>query len=1213
MTDKGKSVFLSTALKTILRNTADYVFVKDTGLVYHAASEAFAAMAGYPSAGAPSAEAMAGKTDYDFFARELAEKYREDDRKVLESGEPILGMVEPIPDRDGKKRYTKTWKFLIRDETGALAGLYGVSRDVTRTVELEAEAENAQEYIKLIDNIPGGVGIFHRENGRFSLDFANDGYYRTHHGSREYWRKFAGTGVMSGICEEDRHILEEEYARVRESENTPGDAAYRIRGEDGGLYWIDMQFQYAYSRDGVPYYYASFSDLDRQKEAEEKLAESQKALREAIANSDIQFFTYFPGRRRGEIFTRSRRLTELPLVWENFPEDFLAYTQASPEDARIYREMIRRIDEGADEAECTVRFAYHGTFSWERLHITAIRGRDGRTVRAQGYSIDITREKEAEIRLQQERMHLQSLAGDVVEAFSFNITRNTPLGITSAAPIRYTEPVSEELVEDAARVAPPIGDASARTRTILLSVAGQIPDRKERELFLSTCSGQGIRQACAEGRVSAAIRYRRYVGSALLWVSTSVEILPDPESGDQIAFFYTRDINETVIREKINERIIDRNYETVSYCDRQTGRLFIKSTASSADAQYNGFPYADAVEAALEQTVAEKDREELRGKFGLDVILAELEKAPVYTIYFTQSVQTDGPAARRSRRMKNDIFYLDGNRDVIVFLLTDVTAILEEGRAAQEKLEAALLAAEQASVAKTEFLSRMSHEIRTPMNAIIGLDAIALQEKDLSAAMEDHLQKIGISARFLLSLINDILDMSRIESGRMMLKNEPFPFEEFISGINTILYEQCRSSGIDYDCVLKSYTEETYVGDATKLQQVLVNILGNAVKFTPRGGKIHFMIQQLSRTKERASLRFEISDTGIGIDEAFLPHLFEAFTQENRGRTSAYGGTGLGLAIARNIVNLMGGDITVHSIKNVGSEFTVDVELGLSQESIRRRRILDAEKLTPLYTLVVDDDVIVCQHTQLVLTEAGLKAEWVDSGYGAVERVTERRRERNDYDLILLDWKMPDMDGIETAREIRKVVGPEVTIIVMTAYDWTDIEQKAKAAGVDMFMKKPVFASSVTRAFENVFLHKQTEQEPAPQPDFDFRGRHILLAEDNEINAEIARSILELKGCAVDVAPNGVEAIETFTTSPVGHYDAILMDVRMPIMDGLEAAKTIRAMKKADGKTVPIIAMTANAFQEDVDMSLKAGMNAHLAKPIEPGVLYLTLERFFSE
>ena len=1088
------------------------------------------------------------------------------------------------------------------------AAVYAI--DITARIRRQESLElDKQSLENILSNVPGGVCVFSERNGAIHLDYTNDGFFRTHHGSPDFWRPYLLHDTIDWIYEPDRPVFQAEFQKVKSHIRDQGQATYRVRGEDGLLHWINNQFHRAAETNGVQYYYSSFVCLDEQKDAEANLAESRGLLREAMANSDIQFFTYFPGRHRCEIYALSSRLSKLPTVWENYPDDFLAYAKASPEDADAYREMLRAIDEGADESECTVRFAYQDSYYWERMRLRAIRDAAGRIVRAQGRSLNVTEEKKARDRLQQERIRLKNLEGSILEVFSLNISRRAPASLQTDPSIQYAEPIRPEVRKQADEMAPRIQEMSDRSREILLSVANQIPGDDDRALFLRTCSVSGIRDACREGHFSQIIRYRRSIGGCLRWVSTSVEVLPDPESGDLIAFFYTRDIHNETLYRQVSEDVIGKNYLALSFYDLPTQTFHSRHSSNRSDSILSGEDYMAAIERGIKMTADPSEETVLREKYALRHILQELETKPSYTFYYTGRDRNETMPGRPRRRLKNESFYLNEDRTVIVMLLTNVTEIFEQEQDNREKMAAALAAAEQASLAKTEFLSRMSHEIRTPMNAIIGLDAIALQEKGLSDAMEDHLQKIGISARFLLSLINDILDMSRIESGRMILKNEPFDFEELIGSINTILYEQCRDSGLDYDCVLKSYTEDTYVGDKTKLQQVLVNILGNAVKFTPKGGKIRFLIEQTSRTKDSARLRFEISDTGIGIDEKFIPHLFEAFSQENRGRTSAYGGTGLGLAICKNIVSLMGGEIRVHSIKNVGTEFTVEISLGLSRESIRRRELMTDAHLTPLFTLIVDDDVIVCRHTQRVLLEAGLRAEWVESGTAAVEQVALQRKKEEDYDLILLDWKMPDMDGIETARQLRKIVGPEVTIIIMTAYDWTDIEQRAREAGVDLFMKKPLFASSVVKAFEHVFRGRAAELDPACEPEYDFAGRRFLLAEDNEINAEIARSILEMKNAAVDLAENGVEAIEAFTTAPVGHYDAILMDVRMPVMDGLEAARAIRAMKKADGKTVPIIAMTANAFQEDVNASLESGMNAHLAKPIDPQALYETLER----
>ena len=513
-------------------------------------------------------------------------------------------------------------------------------------------------------------------------------------------------------------------------------------------------------------------------------------------------------------------------------------------------------------------------------------------------------------------------------------------------------------------------------------------------------------------------------------------------------------------------------------------------------------------------------------------------------------------------------------------------------------------------VMSSEFLSRLSHEIRTPMNAIIGLDEIALQEKDISVAMEDHLKKIGDSAHFLLSLIDDILDFSRIQNGKMTLKPESFVFEDFINNLNNIMFEQCRNHNIDYDCVLKNKTEETYLGDETRLQQALIHILSNSVNFTKSGGKIHFIIEQLSLDTEKARLQFTISDTGIGIDPSYLPHVFEPFNQENKNDYSE--GTGLGLAIANNIVTLMNGKISVTSQKNVGSTFVVEVELSRSKEATRKHDFMFSSRINPLLTLIVDDDNIVCQHTKLLLEKEGLKTETAQSGKIAIETIKKNHAIHKDFDLILIDWKMPDMDGIETTRQIRQVIGSTPVIIMMSACDYEDLAVLGHKAGVDMFMKKPLFASSISTAYENIYLTKKNINS-TEYSTYDFSGKHILVTEDNDLNKEIVKNLLTLKNATVDTASNGVEALEAFTTAAVGYYDAILMDIRMPVMNGLDATKTIRELKKADSKTIPIIAMTANSFQEDINKSLNSGMNAHLIKPIDPEILYQTLNHYFTD
>ena len=527
---------------------------------------------------------------------------------------------------------------------------------------------------------------------------------------------------------------------------------------------------------------------------------------------------------------------------------------------------------------------------------------------------------------------------------------------------------------------------------------------------------------------------------------------------------------------------------------------------------------------------------------------------------------------------------------------------MEQNQALQE----ALTEAEAANRAKTAFLSNMSHEIRTPMNAIIGLDNIALNDPSISPQTREHLEKIGTSAHHLLGIINDILDMSRIESGRLMIKNEEFSFSKALEQVNTIISGQCRDKGLSYECRTKGQIDEYYIGDDMKLRQVMINILGNAVKFTPEGGSVTFTIEDVAKLEKNATLRFTIRDTGIGMSKEYLPKLFDAFSQEDSSSTNRYGSTGLGMPITKRIVELMNGTIEVESEKGKGSTFIVTVTL--TQADHRTDREYEFE-LRPheMSVLVVDDDRIACEHAEVILGQAGIGCEVVTSGKEAVEMVKMRHARREDYNLILMDWKMPEMDGLETTRQIRATVGQDTPIIILTSYNWEDIEDEAREAGVDTFAAKPLFAGTVMDEFREAFKKKNAK---LVRDTVDLQGRRVLLAEDVTVNAEIMMMVLSMREMEAEHAENGRIAVDMFRSHEEGYYDAILMDMRMPEMDGLEATRTIREMDRRDAKTIPIIALTANAFDEDVQRSMQAGLDAHLSKPVEPEVLFETLETF---
>ena len=535
-----------------------------------------------------------------------------------------------------------------------------------------------------------------------------------------------------------------------------------------------------------------------------------------------------------------------------------------------------------------------------------------------------------------------------------------------------------------------------------------------------------------------------------------------------------------------------------------------------------------------------------------------------------------------------------------------VKALLASMDVSQEKkaeieshkaLKDAYRAAENASRAKTEFLSNMSHDIRTPMNAIVGLTAIAGANIESQDRVVECLGKITKSSRHLLGLINEVLDMARIESGRISLAEEDFSLPELVDNLLTITKPAIDEHHHQLEAHVEHIEHEAVCGDSLRIQQVFVNLMSNAVKYTPDGGNITLTIKEKPNGfSELGCYEFSIEDNGIGMTPEFQKIMFEPFSRADDHRTTKVQGTGLGMAIARNIVNLMNGDIQVESAPNKGTKITVTVYLKLQEnEKEQEKELLD------LPVLVVDDDKTCCESTVATLQEIGIAGEWVLTGKEAVERCYARHETNSDYFAVILDWKMPEMDGIATARKIRERVGEDVTIIILTSFDFSEIEEEARAAGVNAFMAKPLFRSRLTATLRQFTSGKKEENARNYLEDFakeNYAGKRILLVEDNELNREIATEIIGMTGVTIDSAENGKIAIEKVMEAPEKWYDLIFMDIQMPIMNGYEATAAIRALAGSRGK-VPIIAMTANAFAEDVQLAKNTGMNEHIAKPLD--------------
>ena len=528
-------------------------------------------------------------------------------------------------------------------------------------------------------------------------------------------------------------------------------------------------------------------------------------------------------------------------------------------------------------------------------------------------------------------------------------------------------------------------------------------------------------------------------------------------------------------------------------------------------------------------------------------------------------------------------------------------------RSQVHELETARQVALEANKAKSEFLANMSHDIRTPMNAIVGMTAIATTHIDDRKQVQNCLRKITLSSKHLLGLINDVLDMSKIESGKLALTTEQISLKEVVEGIVNIMQPQVKTKKQTFDIHVENILTENMWCDGIRLNQVLLNLLSNATKYTPEGGSIQLSLSEEESPKGENYVRIHIKvkDNGIGMSPDFLKKIYESYSRADGARIHKTEGAGLGMAITKYIVDAMEGVIDIKSEPDKGTEFLLTFDF-------EKAAAVEMDMVLPSWNmLVVDDDELLCETATDALISIGIKAEWTLSGEKAIEQVIQHHKKRDDYQIILLDWKLPDMNGIQVAREIRRNLGDDVPILLISAYDWSEFEAEAREAGISGFISKPLFKSTLYHALRQ-YMGIETEDDQTLNQDIDLSGRRILLAEDNELNWEVAKELLSDLGVALDWAEDGQICLDKFQSSPEGYYDAILMDIRMPHMTGYEATKSIRGLDHPDALTIPIIAMSADAFSDDIQHCLKCGMNAHIAKPIDVVELTRLLKRYLS-
>ena len=612
--------------------------------------------------------------------------------------------------------------------------------------------------------------------------------------------------------------------------------------------------------------------------------------------------------------------------------------------------------------------------------------------------------------------------------------------------------------------------------------------------------------------------------------------------------------------------------------------------------QRSGWHFFSDCKAELSESVYPEDLDEFLDAMNRKALMQTLSTRDTYVTSFRRMID-DKPVyiSMKASRMTDD-----ENHIIIGFV--DVNEEMHEAIARNEELSDALVSVEESNRARNAFLSGMSHEIRTPLNAIIGLDALARRNTTMDEQTKDYLEKIGDSAQDLLALLNDIINLSLIESGKGVLNNVEFSFTTMMEQVNSQIMAKCTEKGIYYGFTVVNHTDDFYIGDFMKIREVLLNILNNAVKYTEKSGHINMSVEKISEYKDMDTIRFCIEDTGAGMDEETVQTLFDSDLFDPKAVHP--GSKGIGMVITKKLVEKMNGIISVESEKEVGSSFTVI----LPMRKTDKREVASGGEIDvkAMYMLVVDDNIIEAEHAQMILEDVGIRTDICTSGKEALDKIEVQHAKKEPYNIVLLDWDMPGMQGKDVASEFMKRYADETIIAAMSAYNWDEIRDEALQAGVENYMEKPLYSMNIIENLEqiarrsklNIFKEKSIAR---------LSGRRVLLAEDVEINAEILTNMLELENIKVDRAENGKVAVELFERSTDGIYAAILMDVRMPIMDGLEAARIIRDMDRPDAKRIPIVALTANTFDEDVKLSLQAGMNAHLCKPVEAETLIRVL------
>jgi signal transduction histidine kinase/CheY-like chemotaxis protein/PAS domain-containing protein len=962
-------------------------------------------------------------------------------------------------------------KSLIMETQVDLTPLYEQQIEL---VKQQHKAELARERALSVESIPSGIGVFDVSGGKVSLNYINKGFYQMLGLSQGELAERGGTDVLDLALAEDRPALEEEIeASMREHRQL----VCRFRLLDGARQprWVEVRANHVRLDESTERFYVAYFDIDPLVRAQKELQGKDLMFRDILSHSEIVHFTYHLREHRYEMEVLPEKYRMLPKTMDGYPESFIRFVNLDEKDAEAYRAMVAAIDSGAAEAECTVYMSVSGIAGWYRVHLLSVPGADGRSSKALGNVFNVDRTVEAERAIADERFRMESLRGIYLVTGCFSVNGDREIALNRNERHTPARPIGKAALAEARLAEPAIDQQNPKTLAALLSVAAQIPDREQRLEFIRTCSHAGMSREYREGNRDVTLEYRRKLGGRLRWVSTRIIMVEEPSTGDVLAFYYTRDVNDEKQVAQITKLAFERNCDYSALLEVAEKTLVFRS-ASHIDRTFCRAWSVDG-ENDYEAGVRSLGDRALAERISLASIVANLRDGREYLVTYDWKAQ-DGTSLRKQIQYQ----WLDDAKDEVLVVESDITAAFAlEQRRAQE-LQAALDAAESANRAKTEFLSRISHDIRTPIGAIASMTSFAKEDAGNRERLLHDLDRIEASNGLLLSLINDVLDISKIDSGKIELHPEAYPYDEYIASIKGIFEPLCEQRGINLviDETSAAHGHGVMV-DRVRYNQITLNILSNAVKYTPAGGTVAYASHARRRDDGMVEASFEVADTGIGMSEEFQKTMFEPFSQEysNPGRAKAASGTGLGLSIVKRLVDLMGGTISVQSELGRGTKVTVDFVLPAADvDELPRAASPDSRGVSQKLSgtvLLVEDNPINTEIGLRLLGSFGLAVEHAENGREAVDAFAASAP--GHYLAVLMDIQMPVMDGYEATRAIRSMDRPDAqatTIIAMTADAFEQSIRKARKAGIDDYVTKPI---DQDRLFEAL---RKAGEDPSP-------------------------------------------------------------------------------------------------------------------------------------